>query len=179
MINHIGEAIFENRKKAGLTQDRFGIKYSVSGPAIFKFERGYVKPSLELWIKMAKDFDMSERKAVLLWVQAKLPEEYQNLIDFASPKTDEMASKRPKSAGAIRDYSRIAEQEELKRLSAKDTSLPKPLRDLLADDELWAHFRPTGQEINILRDSFGKLGKGTKSAYREALRLIREFTGGF
>ena len=48
----------------------------VSGPAIFKFEKNYVKPSLELWLKIARDCGLEERQAVLLWVKAKLPEQY-------------------------------------------------------------------------------------------------------
>ncbi|MCH8332801.1 hypothetical protein IIC65_02615, partial [Candidatus Sumerlaeota bacterium] len=59
------------------------------------------------------------------------------------------------------------------------TKLPKPLRDLFADDDLWALYKPTGHEINLLRDLFSPLGEGSKSAFREALRLIREFTHSF
>ena len=35
------------------------------------------------------------------------------------------------------------------------------------------------KDVNILRDIFGPMGRGTKSAYREALRLIREFAHSF
>ena len=40
-------------------------------------------------------------------------------------------------------------------------------------------YKPTGHEINMLRDTFGPLGKGSKTTYREALRIIREFAHSF
>ena len=84
MKNYLGEIIYNNRQKEDLTQDQYGARYSVSGPAIFKFEKGYVKPSLDLWLKMAADSGLSERRAVLLWVKSKLPEEYQEYIELQS-----------------------------------------------------------------------------------------------
>ncbi|MCX7015444.1 MAG: helix-turn-helix transcriptional regulator [Candidatus Sumerlaeota bacterium] len=83
MKNYLGEQIHSHREVLNMTQDQFGSKYDVSGPAVFKFEKGYVKPSLDLWLKMAKDFGVPQRKAVLLWVKSKLPEEYQDFIDLA------------------------------------------------------------------------------------------------
>jgi len=174
--NYLGEQIQAHRDVSGMTQDQFGAKYGVSGPAIFKFEKGYVKPSLELWLRMAKDFEISERKAVLMWVKSKLPEEYQDFIDLTN---EGIGLERDKKGDSnLRDYSQMTDREEMKNLAKKDASLPRALRDLLTDDELWAVYKPSGREINLLRDTFGRLGKGTKSSYREALRLIREFVGG-
>jgi hypothetical protein len=48
---------------------------------------------------------------------------------------------------------------------------------MVQDEEIWAIYKPTGHEINILRDAFIRFGKGTKALYREALRLVREFSG--
>ncbi len=176
MKNYLGEQIQAHRDVSGMTQDQFGAKYGVSGPAIFKFEKGYVKPSLELWLRMAKDFEISERKAVLMWVKSKLPEEYQDFIDLTN---EGIGLERDKKGDSnLRDYSQMTDREEMKNLAKKDASLPRALRDLLTDDELWAVYKPSGREINLLRDTFGRLGKGTKSSYREALRLIREFVGG-
>lgn len=173
MKNYLGEQIQAHRDVSGMTQDQFGAKYGVSGPAIFKFEKGYVKPSLDLWLRMAKDFEISERKAVLMWVKSKLPEEYQDFIDLTAEAMGEAGGK-----SNVRDYSQMTNRDEMKVTAKKDPALPKALRDLLADDELWAVYKPTGREINLLRDTFGRLGKGNKSSYREALRLIREFVGG-
>jgi hypothetical protein len=51
------------------------------------------------------------------------------------------------------------------------------LRELVEDDETWALYKPTGTEVNALRAIFGPLGRGDREAYRDALRLIREFAG--
>ena len=67
----------------------------------------------------------------------------------------------------------------MRATAAKDKALPKALRDLLDDDELWALFKPTGHEIILLRDLFSPLGRGSKKAYGEALRLVREFAHSF
>lgn len=48
MKKYIGGIIYKSRKSRKLTQDEFGEIYGVSGPAIFKFEKGYVRPSLKL-----------------------------------------------------------------------------------------------------------------------------------
>ena len=57
----------------------------------------------------------------------------------------------------------------------KDETLPQALRDLLSDDETWVLYKPTGKEIDALRDIFGPLGRGSIGLYREALTLLREF----
>jgi len=78
--SEIGTLIADSRSNLALTQDQFGRKYNVSGPAIFKFEKGYVSPSLELWLQIAKDIGLTEQVAVVLWVKSKLPKKYQGYI---------------------------------------------------------------------------------------------------
>jgi len=172
MKNTIGRRILEHREQLGLTQDQFGAKYSVSGPAIFKFEKGYVKPSLALWLRIARDNEIDERRAVLMWIQAKLPEKYSKFIDLDAPATGEAAETGPPQA---MDYSKYDDREAMRKAALKDKDLPKGMRALLRDEEVWELFRPTGEEINILRNSFGPLGEGTVEGYREALRLARQF----
>lgn len=180
MKNYLGEIIFANRQRDNLTQDQYGSKYSVSGPAIFKFEKGYVKPSLELWLKMAADAQLSERRAVLLWVKSKLPEAYQDYIEMQSAAVAESEAEYAKKRGSKKaDYSKFESREQMRDLITKDKSIPKGLKELLEDDELWSLYKPTGHEVNMLRDIFGPLGRGTKTAYREALRLVREFAHSF
>lgn len=179
MKNYLGDIIFENRQTASLTQDQFGAKYSVSGPAIFKFEKGYVKPSLELWLKMAIEAGISERRAVLLWVKSKLPEEYQDYIELQSAAVAESEAEYAKKKGKKPDYSKFETREQMREYMEKDKTLPKGLKDLLDDNELWSLYKPTGHEINMLRDTFGPLGRGAKHNYREALRVIREFSHSF
>ncbi|MBI1784372.1 helix-turn-helix transcriptional regulator, partial [Candidatus Sumerlaeota bacterium] len=84
MKNYLGDIIYQSRLDQDLTQDQYGAKYNVSGPAIFKFEKGYVRPSLALWLRMAMDAGISERRSVLLWLKSKLPENYQDYIELQS-----------------------------------------------------------------------------------------------
>jgi len=176
MENILGEEIYENRVTQGLTQDQFGAKYHVTGPAIFKFEKGYVKPSLDLWLRMAKDFDIGENRAVLMWVKSRLPEEFQDLIiiqDEAMVLPKEGKRRGPKK----KNYAQMTNREEMRKAVNKDNSLPKELKKFLKLEEVWAIYKPTGKEINTLRDRFAGLGKGNTEAYREALRVIRMFVG--
>lgn len=179
MKNFLGDIIFKTRQKESLTQDQYGARYGVSGPAIFKFEKGYVKPSLELWLKMGEDAGLSERRAVLLWVKSKLPERFQEYIELQSAAVAESEAEYAKKKGRKADYSKFETRDQMRTQAEKDKSLPAGLKEMLEDDELWALYKPTGHEINMLRDVFGPLGQGSVTAYREALRVIREFSHSF
>ena len=178
MENILGDIIYEMRTKANLTQDQYGYKLGVSGPAIFKFEKGYVNPSLELWLKMAADAEIPQRRAILLWTKRKLPEQFQQFIELQAPASADAEVKNIKK-GKKPDYSKFENRERMRETLAKDKTLPKELRALLEDDNIWALFKPTGHEINVLRDTFAPLGKGSKQSYREALLLIRVFAHSF
>ncbi len=179
MKNYLGDVVYQSRLKDKLTQDQYGAKYNVSGPAIFKFEKGYVKPSLDLWLKMASDTGISERRSVLIWVKSKLPDNYQEYIELQSSAVTESQAQNMKKKGRKANYARFESREQVRVAVDKDKTLPKGLRDLFNDDELWALYKPSGAEINLLRDIFGSLGRGNKTAYREALRLVREFAHSF
>ena len=180
MKNYLGAIIYQSRLNLDLTQDEFGAVYDVSGPAIFKFEKGYVRPSLDLWLAMAEDAEIPERRAVLLWLKSKLPKKYQNYVELQGAAAAE-SNRQNKGSGKKKgtDYSKYEDRKAMQDAANKDKALAKGLRELLKDDELWALYKPTGHEINLLRDLFSPLGRGTKSAYREALRLVREFTHSF
>jgi transcriptional regulator with XRE-family HTH domain len=175
MENLLGEQIYDNRTAQGLTQDQFGSMYKVTGPAIFKFEKGYVRPSLILWLKMAKDFEISENRSVLMWVKSRLPEEFQHLIEI---KDTPIILDGETSSRAVKkkDYSKYTNREDMRRAITKDAKLTKELKQFLRNEEVWAIYKPTGREINILRNRISDLGKGSVAAYREALRVIRMFT---
>ena len=180
--NYLGDIVYRNRISRDLTQDEYGSTYNISGPAVFKFEKGYVRPSLELWLSMARDADIPERRAVLLWLKSKLPAAYQEYVELQGAAVAEGAGPYKKAKGKKgkgTDYSKFEEREDMQASAQKDKEFPKGLRDLLNDNDLWSLYKPTGHELNMLRDIFGPLGKGSKSAYREALRLIREFTHSF
>ncbi|MCH7981679.1 MAG: helix-turn-helix transcriptional regulator, partial [Proteobacteria bacterium] len=100
--------ILKSRLAMGLTQDEFGLRYSVSGPAIFKFEKGFVRPSLKLWLRIARDAELTERRAVLMWLQSKIPPQYQQYVDLATSPTD-----LPRIKKGLIDYSSFETREAM------------------------------------------------------------------
>ena len=176
ILNILGEEIYESRVALGLTQDQFGAKYHVTGPAIFKFEKGYVKPSLELWLRMAKDCEIPEKRSVLMWVKSRLPEEFQDLI-VISDEAMVCPEEGKRKASKKKDYSQYTNRDDMRKAIQKDNNLPKELKHFLKMEEVWDIYKPSGREINILRDRLSGLGNGSAEAFREALRVIRMFTG--
>lgn len=177
MSNHIGESVYRHRKGQKLTQDEFGAKFGVSGPAIFKFEKGFVRPSLTLWLTIATELKIPERKALLMWIKDRLPEKYQHIINV---KREEIIEEEPEGyeyEEGKADYSSIPDRKQLRKSILDDDSLPRGLRSLIRDDEIWAAYKPTGDEVNFLRDTFGKFPRATKAKFAEAMRLYRQFTG--
>lgn len=173
MSTAMGEVIYSARLESGMTQDQFASKYEVSGPAVFKFEKGYVTPSLNLWLRMATDAGVAERRAVMLWAKAKLPEKFHDHLDV------EGAGSAPAAPDGRINYAGFDTPEKMRKAALADTKLPKGLRELLDDKELWSVFQPTGHEVNLLRDIFGSLkrsGKAGKPQWADALRLVREFS---
>ena len=179
MKNYVGEIISKARKKNNLSQDQYGMKYNITGPAICKMVNGEIKPSIKKWLRMATDYGLSERRAVLMWIKDRLPDEYDQYIEIEratmAEKEIESVRKRRKKP----NYSKLESREQIREIIKMDKTLPKGMRDLLSDDEFWTLFKPTGSEINMLRDIFAPLGRGSKTTYREALRLIREFAYSF
>ena len=71
---------------------------------------------------------------------------------------------------ALKDYRSITDAKVLKATARRDTGLSKALRDLLAEDSLWESFKPTGAEIETLRDGFGSLARaGTRGPVHHEL----------
>jgi transcriptional regulator with XRE-family HTH domain len=171
--NEIGRRIYDIRKNLKLTQDEFGRRYDISGPAVFKFEKGKVKPSLELWLRIAKDMGMPESRAVLIWAREKLPEKYREYIDINAMLHEDESEYAGKGRA---DYLNIRDVKQLRKAAAEDPSLPAGLKELLEDDELWALYQPTGQELHALKKMFGGLGGGRKEQFRAALHLVRDFS---
>jgi len=170
----IGQLIYEYRIEKGLTQDQFGKVYQISGPAVFKFEKGFVKPSLELWIKIAKDIPLTERMAVLIWIKDRLPENYQDIIQISGSEED-LAKKAAKKPEYKTNFSKITDRNELKKKILKNKSVPEGLKKFIDDEELWVIYKPQGEEIDFLVEHFGHFKKGGINQFREVLRLYREF----
>ena len=172
MENILGNRIADLRSGMGVTQDQFGARYGVSGPAIFKFEKGYAKPSLDLWLKIARDCEISEKKAVLLWVKAKLPAEHQSYVDLSAAGVSEPIAEREQQVRY--DYTNITDPVALRGRLSSNPALPRGIKELLANDEFWALYQPTGQEVQSLVEKFGSYAYAEMWLFRDAFRLLRE-----
>lgn len=76
----IATLVKRHREELDLTQDEYGAKFGISGPAVFKIEHGFIRPSFYLWINIAKALKLTEQKAVVLWSACSLPKKYQKYI---------------------------------------------------------------------------------------------------
>ncbi len=173
MGNRIGKTIERYRKSLGKTQDQLGAMYSVTGPAIFKFEKGYVKPSLELWMKIAYDSGLTPKKALLSWIKDKLPEQYLEVFESLEAESERAVAAQPARPAA--GYSQYTDREALRKAVLCDPALPGALVELFRDDEFWALYKPRAIEIEHLVRFCNGFGEGTPDMYRDALRLVRQF----
>ncbi|KPL11670.1 hypothetical protein AMJ85_03390 [candidate division BRC1 bacterium SM23_51] len=171
MDNRIGKTIERYRKSLAKTQDQLGAMYSVTGPAIFKFEKGYVKPSLELWMKIAYDAGLTPRKALLCWIKDKLPEQYLDIFESIETSGEKVEAAEEERQG----YSQYEDRDALRKAVLCDPSLAGTLIELFRDDEFWSLYKPTGVEIDHLVRFCAPLAEGAADMYRDALRLIRRF----
>jgi hypothetical protein len=122
---------------------------------------------------------MNEHEGVLLWLKAHLPDDmlhYVHVEKQAGDQAQPPASTAPEKTYGT-DYSNLAEREEIIALAADDETLPDGLRTLIVDDEFWNAYKPTGAEINRLREMFETLGHGSATAYCAALYWIRKYLG--
>jgi DNA-binding XRE family transcriptional regulator len=173
MDNRIGITIERYRKSLSKTQDQLGALYSVTGPAIFKFEKGYVKPSLDLWMRIAYDAGLTPKKALLCWIKDKLPAQYLEIFEMFESGQD-----KAETATAVHGKAGFDQHEErdgLRKALLCDPALPGNLVELFRDDEFWSLYKPRGIEVDHLVRMCGAFEEGTKDMYRESLRLIRQF----
>jgi len=175
MHRFIGDIIQKHRRGTGMTQDEYGSRYGVSGPAIFKFEKGYVKPSLGLWMRIAEDAGISPPWAVRIWLKDSLPEKYKEYVELQGAVEQSEARSRSHPAPSRADYSRCATREAILSAARQDAGLTPALREFIEDNQLWALYKPEGSEINQMHDIFSPLGAGSKDLYREALYALRLF----
>ncbi|MBN1518121.1 helix-turn-helix transcriptional regulator [Candidatus Sumerlaeota bacterium] len=172
MESHLASRIKILRQRNALTQDQFGAKYNVSGPAVYKFEKGYVHPSLKLWLRFALDCGLSEKQTILLWIKSKLPERYREHIAI----DDEGRLLKEDCQEDLPAYLHRMDRKQMREAIAQAEDLPRGLRELLLqDDELWRVFQPTGFEIYSVAEKFGMYPDAPPSAFADALRNIRIF----
>ncbi len=176
MHRYIGEIVRKHRRETQLTQEEYGRRYGVSGPAIFKFEKGFVRPSLRLWMRISSDANISVSWAVRIWLKDLLPEQYKQYVELQGPYGPKQPRMKSVPVASRKDYSRCQNREEAMEMARKDPGLPAGLLECIEDDNIWALYKPSGREINQVLDVFSPLGSGSKDLYREALHCLRLFT---
>ena len=171
MSSPIGELIFRERTEQGLTQDQFGKRYGVTGPAVFKFEKGFVNPSFALWMAMAKDSGLEEGDTVVLYAKCRVPEDMQEHIARRGARADLLK----KHGLAPERFTRHSKPKGLRSALLTSKNIPEGLRALAKDEAVWQVYQPTGREIDRLLACFGPYGDSTKGRWLEALRVLRMF----
>jgi transcriptional regulator with XRE-family HTH domain len=141
----IGSRIIRYRVAYNLTQADLADRYKVSGPAIFKFEKGFVTPSLGLWMKIAKDIGIPEGEAVLLWIQEKLPQKKKCFVpDYCGLDLDAFLeelrslSKKPNA------------QDAMRKAILGNADVSPSLKRFVADNTIWDTLKPTCVEVECL-----------------------------
>jgi transcriptional regulator with XRE-family HTH domain len=165
----LGARIMKFRKTHKLTQADLAERYKVSGPAIFKFEKGFVIPSLKLWQTIANDMGIPEKEAVLIWAKEKLPGRFHVLLK-AVPEFDvaqlrkemDELGKGPNSAKQRRDII----------MSSPDIS--PSLKKFVSNNEIWEIFKPTVEELVFLIELDKAFPRITVAQFREAMIVARQ-----
>jgi DNA-binding XRE family transcriptional regulator len=156
------------RKERDLTQSDLAVRFNVSGPAIFKFEKGFVTPSLQLWLKIATGMGMPEKEAVLVWVREKLPVNMRKMVDettvldvnglrdtlLALPETDDVHRK-------VRD------------VLNENPDLSPVLKTFAAAPAFWDVLKPSVKEALFLVDLTQQANVSTVEQLRDAVLLGR------
>ena len=143
----LGFRIIEYRKTYGLTQEDLAKRFGVSAPAIFKFEAGFVMPSLKLWQRIASGIGIPEREAVLLWAHERLPENMKDILGEA-PSLDAKAQ-REELLGLGKQPSG---QNTMRDALLANPDLSPTLKRFVAKDEMWTTLKPSAEELLFLVD---------------------------
>lgn len=168
----LGARIMQYRQSHQLTQADLAGRYNVSGPAIFKFEKGYVTPSLQLWCKMAEDFGIPERQAILLWAREKLPPRYADLLDSEESLgldalTEEILSRAELPGG----------DEEFRKTLANNSEVSPALKKFVANDEMWSILKVDAAEVVFLVHLDAQIPRLGPEQFRDAILNARDIRG--
>lgn len=164
----LGSRIMKYRKAHNLTQSDLAERYGVSGPAIFKFEKGFVTPSLKLWQKIASNIGIPEKEAVLIWVREKLPNNMKNLVSEV-PVLDVPALDASLSAAK--------NDKDLRDVLSVNPDISPALKKFVASNEIWGILKPKKDEILFLIALTQTLEISCVSQFRDALMVAREIQG--
>jgi transcriptional regulator with XRE-family HTH domain len=165
----LGARIMKYRKSHKLTQADLADRYKVSGPAIFKFEKGFVTPSLRLWQQIAADIGIAEKEAVLLWVREKLPSRLHGFVTEAPVLN--VASLKKDLEGVSKESD---SQKKLRDAILKNPEISPSLKKFVSQSEIWRIMKPTHKELIFLVELDKAFPLLTVEQFRDALLVGRE-----
>lgn len=156
------------RKQNHLTQSDLAVRYGVSGPAIFKFEKGFVLPSLRLWQKMAGDMDIPEKEAVLMWIREKVPTRLGTHLKIVSgldiaTLTDNLNA-IPEGADAYRKRGALLQE---------NPEVSPSLKRFVSEQRMWDIFKPSMGEIIFLVEMDQHIHGMKATQFRDLLLVAR------
>jgi len=158
----------EFRKSNKLTQADLAQRYEVSGPAVFKFEKGFVTPSLKLWQKIAADMDIPEKEAVLLWIKEKLPERMHPHLTISAALDVDALKVELEKAG--KDPS---PQEAIREVVLANPDITPSLKNFASERAMWSVFKPTLKEVLFLVEIDHHLPRLSVNQFRDLLVVAR------
>lgn len=165
----LGARIMNFRKINNLTQADLAERYRVSGPAIFKFEKGFVIPSLKLWLTIASDMGIPEKEAVLIWVKEKLPSRFHTLVKARQsfdirPIREELRSKSVEQSG----------QKKMREALLGNPEISPSLKKFVSNTEMWDIFKPSSKELLFLIELDKAFPLISLRQFREAMIVARQ-----
>ena len=134
MKKDLGDIIYKHRLDIDLTQDQYGATYNVSGPAIFKFEKGYVRPSFVRPLNLTKDSEVVRAKLLLELQDPRRPKSItyvrkqlaaRGLKGITKKELSCARTSRKKARKSIQEWNRI-----LKRIRANQKELDKAIKKM-------------------------------------------------
>ncbi|MFW5870692.1 MAG: helix-turn-helix transcriptional regulator [Candidatus Sumerlaeota bacterium] len=171
--SELGSRIIRFREKNNLTQADLADRYKVSGPAIFKFEKGFLIPSLKLWLRIANDIGVPEKEAVLIWAREKLPDKMHDLISTEAvfEVDDVMQDLEKASSGKTAGT-------KARSVLQKDVNVSPALKSFASNTKVWNILKPTLDELRYLIQLDQVCDMDRDEDYRDALLLAREIESG-
>ena len=164
----LGSYIMNSRKERNLTQADLADRFNVSVPAIFKFEKGFVTPSLKLWLRIAAEINIPEKKAVLLWVREKLPRRIRKYAPEPLPGDIDALVQD------LTEASRGADAHEgMRRLILASPDVAPALRRFVENDVAWDTLKPTIDEVIFLLGVEELLPDRSPEDFRDLLLVAR------
>lgn len=164
----LGARIMSYRKERDLTQADLAVRFNVSGPAIFKFEKGFVTPSLSLWLKIATGLGIPEKEAVLVWVREKLPANMRSWVDETTVL--DVAGLRD-ALLALRETTDVHKQ--IRDVLGENPDISPVLKTFAAASAFWGVLKPSVKEALFLVELTQQANVSTVEQLRDAVMLGR------